>query len=196
MPILSDEPAQMTRLTIGQVARQVGLSAKTIRYYEENGILPPPTRAENGYRAYSRADLNRLLLLGRLRALGVPPSLMRDLLASATRAGCAEVQGEVRAVLTDHLARLDREIAELTRLRATLRTATRALAACPGEEKVPFALCADVSCIAPLTTDCLHADAAGGRARPGTRDTYDGPEQLEQEKCHHGNERCCAMGCA
>lgn len=44
-------------LTVGQLARATGVSAKTIRYYEQVGVLPAPRRSEAGYRQYSRYDV-------------------------------------------------------------------------------------------------------------------------------------------
>ena len=46
-------------LTIGQLAQATGVSAKTIRYYEQTGILPAPERTEPRYRSYSEADIRR-----------------------------------------------------------------------------------------------------------------------------------------
>ena len=44
-------------LTIGQVAKATGINAKTIRYYEEAGVAPPPQRSQSGYRMYSETDV-------------------------------------------------------------------------------------------------------------------------------------------
>src|SRR5436190_21689751 len=85
------------RLTIGQLARLSGIKAKTIRYYEEIGLLPPAQRRESGYRCYGEYDVNRLLLLRRIRLLGVPlpeiKQLLSGCLTSATT--CADVQSTV-----------------------------------------------------------------------------------------------------
>jgi DNA-binding transcriptional MerR regulator len=61
---------QEETLTIGQIAKRTGVNAKNIRYYESIG----PPRSENTYRRYSMADVNRLILLRRIRFLGVPLS--------------------------------------------------------------------------------------------------------------------------
>ena len=73
-------------LTIGQIARRTGISAKTIRFYEEIGLLPRPPRGPNSYRRYSLADVNRLLLLRRIRLLGLPLSSAKPLLIGASDA--------------------------------------------------------------------------------------------------------------
>jgi hypothetical protein len=56
-------------LTVGQLARATGVPAKTIRYYEQVGVLPVPKRSGAGYRHYSRHDVHRLLFIRRARAL-------------------------------------------------------------------------------------------------------------------------------
>jgi DNA-binding transcriptional MerR regulator len=48
-------------LTIGQVAQSSGVAAKTIRYYEQIGVLPAPSRAASGYRLYDQSGVERLL---------------------------------------------------------------------------------------------------------------------------------------
>ena len=58
-------------LTVGQLARATGVPAKTIRYYEQVGVLPVPRRSDAGYRRYSRHDVHRLLFIRRARALGL-----------------------------------------------------------------------------------------------------------------------------
>lgn len=63
---------QNESFTISQVARMTGINAKAIRYYEGIGLLPSPSRSANQYRRYSMADMNRLILLRRIRYLGVP----------------------------------------------------------------------------------------------------------------------------
>ncbi|HEU5349327.1 MAG TPA: MerR family DNA-binding transcriptional regulator, partial [Ktedonobacterales bacterium] len=81
-----------TTLTIGQIARRTGIPAKTIRFYEEIGLLPRPPRGPNSYRRYSLADINRLLLLRRIRLLGLPLSTAKPLLIGASDARCGDVQ--------------------------------------------------------------------------------------------------------
>jgi len=65
-----------TGLTIGELAGELQLNPKTIRYYEEVGLLPKPRRSESGYRLYSRYEIERLRLVKRAKLLGL--SLARD----------------------------------------------------------------------------------------------------------------------
>lgn len=135
-------------LTIGQVAGLTGLSAKTIRYYEDIGLLPRPSRGANGYRHYTAADVNRAYLLRRIRFLGVPLSVARPLLAGASDARCADVQHELLALVHQRLRALDQEIAELRQLRATVEGYQRALDVCQADEQMTFGACRDMKCIA------------------------------------------------
>jgi MerR family copper efflux transcriptional regulator len=66
-------------LTIGQLARRAGMPAKTIRYYEQVGVLPPPSRTAAGYRQYSEDCVRRVQVLSRARALGVSLQRLKGL---------------------------------------------------------------------------------------------------------------------
>lgn len=140
--------AATDRLTIGQVARLTGVSAKAIRYYEAIGLLPRPRRGGNRYRRYGMADVNRLLLLRRIRLLGVPLSAAKALLFGASDARCAEVREDLLALVDARLQALDREIAELHLLRTGVERYQRALAACHPDERETFSACLDMRCIA------------------------------------------------
>jgi len=59
-------------LTIGQLAKATGVAAKTIRYYEEIGVLPTPSRTAAGYRRYDQSGVHRLRFIRRARSLGLP----------------------------------------------------------------------------------------------------------------------------
>ena len=87
-PSVHDTPpaGQQESFTISRVAHLTGQSAKAIRYYESIGLLPPPAREPNHYRRYSITDVNRLILLRRIRSLGVPLAQARSLLRGATEA--------------------------------------------------------------------------------------------------------------
>src|SRR5690348_13224039 len=86
---------QFESLTISQVSRMTGVKAKAIRYYESIGLLPRPARLANSYRCYSMVDVNRLILLSRIRSLGVPLAQARQLLTRISDARCIDVQEEL-----------------------------------------------------------------------------------------------------
>lgn len=136
-------------LTIGQIARRTGISAKTIRFYEEIGLLPRPPRGPNSYRRYSLADVNRLLLLRRIRLLGLPLSSAKSLLIGASDARCGDVQRQLSSLVEQRLKAIDEEIAELHSLRETVVDYQRALTACPPADDAAFSTCSDMRCIAP-----------------------------------------------
>lgn len=69
------------RMQIGEVAERTGLSLRTIRYYEEVGLVVPSARSQGGFRLYAEPDADRLQLIKRMKPLGFQLDEMRDLLA-------------------------------------------------------------------------------------------------------------------
>ena len=67
-------------VNIGQVARESGISAKMIRYYESIGLVPRASRTNGGYRDYDHTDMHRLQFIRRARDLGFPVDRVRELL--------------------------------------------------------------------------------------------------------------------
>ena len=104
-------------MNIGTAARQSGLPPKTIRYYEEIGLLTAD-RAANGYRDYSSEDVHRLRFVQRSRSLGFSVEECRQLLSLYTDRDRASA--DVKAIATEKLGEIDRKIAELTGLREML----------------------------------------------------------------------------
>ncbi len=133
-------------MTIGELARRTGVSAKAIRHYESIGLLPRPQRQANGYRRYGLVDVNRLLLLHRIRLLGVSLAQAKPLLVDVSDARCAEVRRELLALVDERLAAIDQELAELRVFRGEVQDYQRALVACCPDEEVQFRECADLGC--------------------------------------------------
>jgi MerR family copper efflux transcriptional regulator len=107
-------------VTIGQAARLSGVPPKTIRFYEEAGVVPAPARTPAGYRSYGPNDVRRLRLAGRARAMGLPLPEVAELVAQAFGGECRSYVADLGAVLERRCAEVDRRIAELTALRAEL----------------------------------------------------------------------------
>ena len=70
----------LSHMQIGEVAERTGLSLRTIRYYEEMGLVRPSSRSAGGFRLYTGADVSRLLLVKRMKPLEFSVEEMRDLL--------------------------------------------------------------------------------------------------------------------
>jgi len=126
-------------MTIGDVARRTGLPAKTIRYYEEIGLVAP-LRDDNGYRRFRESDVHKLGFLGRARSLGFSIEDCRGLLALWEDEGRAS--GDVRRIATAHLDRIDSKIAELSEMRATL---AELIDACAGDHRPDCPILADLA---------------------------------------------------
>lgn len=106
-------------LTIGRVARQTGVPAKTIRYYEETGLIPAATRAPNGYRVYAERSVELLRFVKRARDLGFSIREVGDLLALWQDERRASA--EVKALALRHLELVHKKIEELESLQRTLQ---------------------------------------------------------------------------
>ena len=116
-------------MNIAEVAKAAGLPAKTIRYYEEIGLIRP-LRQANGYRAFRDGDLHKLAFLGRARSLGFSIEECRTLLALYEDRGRASA--DVKTIARGHLTRITARIAELESMRATL---SDLVAACAGDNR-------------------------------------------------------------
>lgn len=116
-------------MNVGEAAQRSGLPAKTIRYYEEIGLLAP-ARSANGYRNYSRDDLHRLSFLRRARGLGFPIGDCRMLMALYDDR--SRSSHDVRDIAVAHVEAIDEKIRELQGMRATLQ---RLVEACHGDER-------------------------------------------------------------
>ncbi len=104
-------------MNIGTAAQKSGLPPKTIRYYEDIGLLTAD-RAANGYRDYSIEDVHRLSFVQRSRSLGFTVEECRQLLSLYTDRDRSSA--DVKAIATEKLGEIDRKILELTGLRKML----------------------------------------------------------------------------
>jgi DNA-binding transcriptional MerR regulator len=121
-------------LTIGQLARTTGVPAKTIRYYEQVGVLPPPVRTPAGYRQYARQGVHRLLFIRRARALGLSLQHLKTLTAALDGGPRGAVRSRLREVVRAQLSAVHAQRAELQRLQRQLEQVLRRLRA-PGRRE-------------------------------------------------------------
>jgi Cu(I)-responsive transcriptional regulator len=126
-------------MNIGDVATHAGLPAKTIRYYEDIGLVQPQ-RSANGYRTFRQSEVHKLAFLGRARALGFTIEDCRSLLK--LYADTDRASAEVKHIAQEHLVRVDRKIAELTEMRATLG---HLVATCAGDHRPDCPILADLA---------------------------------------------------
>ena len=105
-------------LRIGELATDLGINPKTIRYYEEIGLLPAPRRTVAGYRQYGAADRERLRFITKAKTIGLTLREIREILA--LRDGGEEPCPHLGQLLDRKLAAVDVHLRLLTELRAEL----------------------------------------------------------------------------
>ncbi|NKB47940.1 MAG: Cu(I)-responsive transcriptional regulator [Alphaproteobacteria bacterium] len=107
-------------MNISEAATQSGLPAKTIRYYEDIGLVDPARRQDNGYRDYGVRDVHLLRFLHRARNLGFTVADCRNLLSLYTDGD--RHSANVKAIALNRIADIDQKIAELGEMRSVLAT--------------------------------------------------------------------------
>jgi Cu(I)-responsive transcriptional regulator len=133
-------------MNIKQVAQISRLPAKTIRFYEDIGLVTPG-RAPNGYRRFTERDLHKLAFIGRARGLGFTVEDCRTLLSLYEDRGRASA--EVKQIAESHLLRIEAKIVELDAMKRTL---VELVSSCRGDHR----------------PDCpILEDLAGGRVAAG-----------------------------
>ncbi|ANL39524.1 MerR family transcriptional regulator [Rhizobium phaseoli] len=126
--------------TIGALAKAAGVSAPTIRYYEDIGLLPKARRTGAGQRNYEESDLSRLTFIKQCRDFGFSIDQVRDLLALSTSSDRDCV--ETRDIAQMHLNEVRQKMAELKQLERRLAgfvdQCNQACAGGPGDECMIF----------------------------------------------------------
>lgn len=132
-------------MNISEVARKTELTAKSIRFYEEKGLISVPSRDSNGYRRYSEIHLNELSVIAMARRVGFTLDESGELLQLAFKSN--RTSAEVKTRTMTKLIEVRRKIEELQIIENQLASW---LALCPGNEE------ADCPIIDGLTSGCTH----------------------------------------
>ena len=115
-------------MTRSEVAEAAGVTAETVRYYEERGLIPKPRRSAAGYRLYGPSFVERIRFIKRAQDLGFTLAETEGLLAvglDAPDGGCGDVRAQALAKLSD----VEAKLRDLTAIREALRALAEA---CPG----------------------------------------------------------------
>lgn len=129
-------------MNIGEAARESGVSAKMIRYYEETGLIPPAGRTGSGYRTYGPKEVQVLRFVRRARDLGFPMEKVGDLLALWRDRERASA--DVKRLAEGQIEALETRIREMMEMKAALE---HLVDACAGDAR----------------PDCPILDDLGGR---------------------------------
>ena len=107
------------RISIGDLAKGTGTKVVTVRYYEQIGLLPVPSRTTGNYRTYSNEHMRRLRFIRRCRGLGFTLDQIRDLLRLSSQKD--EECENVDRITAQHLIEIEQKISDLKRLAKELR---------------------------------------------------------------------------
>jgi len=109
------------KLTIGQLSKKVDLPTKTIRFYEESGVIGKAQRSDNGYRVYESSTIKELQLLKYARDLGLPISEIKRLMIGCKEGkSCHHSQQYIESGIDNYMTVLDEKISHLATLKQKL----------------------------------------------------------------------------
>lgn len=126
-------------MNIGKAANQSGMQTRTIRFYEQEGLITP-ARRNNGYREYSDADVHKLRFLHRARGLGFSLEECRQLMS--LYADKSRASADVKAIANQHLEHIRIKIIELQSLQGTLEHLVKS---CRGDRRPECPILDDLS---------------------------------------------------
>lgn len=127
-------------MNISQAARESGLSSKTIRYYEQIGLVAAPPRAANGYRDYNRQSVAELRFVHRARDVGFSVDECRQLLE--IQRNPRRHSAQVKSMVLEKCSQIEERVARLRDMHDTLRSLA---ATCSGDEGPDCAILEELS---------------------------------------------------
>jgi Cu(I)-responsive transcriptional regulator len=108
----------MNLMTIGQIARQAGTAVATIRYYEQQGLIPPPERSPSGYRQFPPDTIKRLRFIERAKNLGFSLNDVHGLMDLEDQPAASSA--DVKARVINKIEEINQKLDELSRMRDSL----------------------------------------------------------------------------
>jgi MerR family transcriptional regulator, copper efflux regulator len=148
-----------TGYRIAEVATLAGVSSATLRYYEQIGLLPAPSRTSSGYRMYDDSAVDRLAFISRAKQLGCSLEEIADLTLAWDGGECGPIQDHLRGLVASKLEEATAEILSLGTLRDELRAATEAL-----ERHRPVGACDDsCGCLPDVVAESTMSPVTFGR---------------------------------
>jgi DNA-binding transcriptional MerR regulator len=180
-------------LTVGQLGRATGVSTKTIRYYEQAGVLPVARRSASGYRQYARRDVHRLLFIRRARALGLSIPHLKALTAALDREPCLTMRPRLQEMVTAQLCTVRQQIAEFYLLEQQLAQVLHRLLTLPPSDHAEGCHCLETD--GSMVQETAHQSpphTLGGEAMstPDTLESFTVLATTTQGSCGCG----CACG--
>ena len=115
----------MDKYTIGETAKLTGLPTKTIRFYEDEGVISPTLRGENGYRQYPATAIDELKILKYARDLGLPLSEIKKLMRGCENGDCQHSRKYIETSIDNYLTLLDGKIGQMKTLKTKLTDLSR-----------------------------------------------------------------------
>jgi DNA-binding transcriptional MerR regulator len=138
----------MGQYRISELAERSGFPASTLRFYEQEGLLPAAPRTAGGYRSYDEHALERLRFIARAKQLDLPLEEIRDLVSVWDAGSCSPVKERLDELLRAKIADVDARVADLTTFRSDLTAARTGLG-----QHTPTGPCdEDCGCVSPTTT--------------------------------------------
>ncbi|WP_455208517.1 heavy metal-responsive transcriptional regulator [Kaarinaea lacus] len=126
----------MIPMTIGQVAKQTGVSVETIRFYEKEGLIDEPERNPSGYRQYPAETIKRVLFIQRAKEVGFTLKEIHDLLSLQEKPeACC---GDILSKAERKVAQIEAKINELQRMKNALQQLTTQCASDSGLDDCPI----------------------------------------------------------
>ena len=152
----------MGGLKIGQLAGLAGCTVKAVRFYEAQGLLPPPARSPSGYRLYTERDLKRLEFIQRAKLIGLPLAKIKELVLhlSEEECGCPTIRPHLEQLIREQLKEVRAKVDQLAVLEEELEGFLVKMRR--GRGALPEELCACAEEAVPTPTGLLKIRPKGG----------------------------------